>query len=78
MSSLNIRFGKIYVIMQPFIPTKTIQKMKNLGVSESEVLDVFSHGEFGETTGGVLYASKNTLVMKLGFFTPAIREQENT
>lgn len=29
----------------PFFPPKTISKMKNLGISESSVLDVFNTGE---------------------------------
>lgn len=29
----------------PFIPPKTINKMKSLGISESYVLDVFNNGE---------------------------------
>ena len=31
--------------MTPFIPAKTIKKMANLGLSESQVLDVFNNGE---------------------------------
>ncbi|MBI4129931.1 hypothetical protein HY468_01295 [Candidatus Roizmanbacteria bacterium] len=31
--------------MNPFIPPKTIAKMKELGIVESTLLDLFHHGE---------------------------------
>lgn len=37
----------------PFIPPKTISKMKNLGISESSVLDVFNNGDVRTLPSGM-------------------------
>lgn len=41
-----------------YFPAKTIQKMSSLGISESDVYDVYNHGEYGKMSDGSPYSRK--------------------
>jgi len=45
--------------MTPFIPPKTIRKMASLGLSESQVLEVYKNGEYK-----VLGSGANAMIKK--------------
>ncbi len=49
-----------------FIPPKTIHKMTKLGISESQVMDVFNSGEHGKFPSGKFNATKKYSGSEIG------------
>lgn len=41
-----------------YFPPKVLNKMKNLSVTENDILDVYNHGEYGKTITGTNMAVK--------------------
>lgn len=54
--------------MTPFIPPPTINKMKDQGISEWEIMDVFKNGEYKKTKKGIPMAVKKYRGYEIGFF----------
>lgn len=50
----------------PFIPPKTINRMSSLGINESQVLDVFNHGEYKTLSSGLKVAIKKYIGYEIG------------
>lgn len=54
--------------MSPFIPPPTIEKMRRLGISEAQVMDVFYNGEYKKTSKGIPMAIRKYNGYEIGFF----------
>ncbi len=52
----------------PFIPSGTIAKIKNLGLGESRVLDVFYHGQYKRLPSGADAMVKKYNGYEVGLF----------
>jgi len=52
----------------PFFPQKTIQRMRDLGLSESQVLDVFNTGTYETSENGTKMAVKKFSGYEIGLF----------
>lgn len=52
----------------PFFPSKTIEKMRILGVSESQIVDVFNTGDYKTSENGSKMAIKRISNFELGCF----------
>lgn len=52
----------------PFFPPKTIAKMRELGLSESQVLDVFNNGVYKTSDNGSKMALKKFNGYEIGCF----------
>lgn len=50
-------------MQHPHFPPATIEKMKKLGLSEFDVLDVYEHGEHSKTSDGM-----DRMVKKYSFY----------
>lgn len=52
----------------PYFPPATIKKMAGLGISESDVLDVFYKGEYITKSDGTKMAIKKYTYHEIGLF----------
>ena len=50
----------------PFFPPKVIEKMKNLGIAEWQVLDAFNNGEYKTLASGMKVAVKKFNGFEIG------------
>lgn len=52
----------------PLFSSKTREKMRTLGLSESQVLDVFQNGVYGRSDNGTRTAIKNVRGVEIGIY----------
>ncbi len=50
----------------PIFPPKTLSKMKNLGISESQIIDVFNNGQYTVDDSGSKMAIKKVAGCEIG------------